>query len=536
MGSRERLLLTGILITGAALRFWGLAFGVPHSETRPDETTVVVTAIGLLYAGLNPHFFHWPSLEFYLVSAIYRIGWEIGHLRGLYRLKFDMYKDAAVRITPFLMVPRVLSAIAGVVTIWLVYRLANRLFDRLTALTAAFFMAVAFLHVRDSHFGVTDVPMTALVIGALCSLSLVFEYPERIRRWMLAGVLAGLAASTKYNGGLVVASAVAVAMWLAARGDAAIRRATVRGVAAFTGSVLIAFLAATPYAILDASHFLEDFRFEVNHLAEGHQIILEPGWMYHFTYSLWYGLGAPLLISGLAGLCLLVARFRKQAALICAFPFVYYAVAGRGLTVFVRYMTPVTPFLCMAAALFIVWSVRRLIRPERVSVVVAVAAVVIALPSLQRSIAFNTVMARTDTRVLAADWVSAHVRPQEAVGQIPPVLIYENFGMTKPANLVTFDVNRKAFVSASGTAVVPDILLVPTSPLDAYTVTANELAAIANRDYVREGTIAATHGVEMPNWFDKQDLFFVPFTTFTMRDRPGPEIQIFRRRLQVPRP
>jgi hypothetical protein len=110
------------------------------------------------------------------------------------------------------------------------------------------------------------------------------------------------------------------------------------------------------------------------------------------------------------------------------------------------------------------------------------------------------------------------------------VLVYENFGMTRPSNLVTFDINRKAFVSASGAAVVPDVLLVPTSPLDTYTVTADELGAIANREYVREATIAATHGLEMSNWFDQQDLFFVPFTTFTMRDRPGPEIQIFRRR------
>jgi hypothetical protein len=139
-------------------------------------------------------------------------------------------------------------------------------------------------------------------------------------------------------------------------------------------------------------------------------------------------------------------------------------------------------------------------------------------------------MARTDTRVLAAEWASAHVRPQEWVGQIPPALIYENFGMAKPANLVTFDINRKAFVSASGATVVPDFLFVPTSPLGAYTVNASELPAIANRDYVREATIAATHGPEMPGWFDQQDLFFVPFTTFTMRDRPGPEIQIFHRR------
>jgi hypothetical protein len=85
-------------------------------------------------------------------------------------------------------------------------------------------------------------------------------------------------------------------------------------------------------------------------------------------------------------------------------------------------------------------------------------------------------------------------------------------------------------VSPTGATVSPDWIIVPTSPLTAYTVSPAQLAAVANRDYVRETTIAATHGTEMPGWFDQQDLFFVPFTTFTMRDRPGPEIQIFRRR------
>jgi hypothetical protein len=63
-----------------------------------------------------------------------------------------------------------------------------------------------------------------------------------------------------------------------------------------------------------------------------------------------------------------------------------------------------------------------------------------------------------------------------------------------------------------------------------YTAVPPGLLAITARDYTLEATIAATHGAELPTWFDQQDLFFVPFTTFTMRDRPGPEIQILHRR------
>jgi hypothetical protein len=530
MRRSERLFLAAILIAGALLRVWSLTFGLPHSETRPDETTMVITATGLLYGGLNPHFFNWPSLEFYLVSAIYRIGWEIGHLRGLYRLKFDMYKDAAVHAPPFILVPRVLSVIAGVATIWLVYKLVDRLFDRLTAITSAFFVAVAFLHVRDSHFGVTDVPMTALVAAALVALSRAADQPTRVRGWAVCGALSGLAASTKYNGGLVFAAGLATAVVTLVHSEPAARRKVLQGIAALFGGALIGFLCGTPYGLLDAPEFLWGLRYDFSHLMEGHGIVLGRGWWYHLRFSLWYGMGAPLMGAGLAGMVLVAVTSWKKAVVILTFPILYYVIVGRGYTVFVRYITPVVPFLCITAAVFIVWIARQLAKETVAPAAAGVMAVVISLPSIQRAVAFDSLIGRTDTRVLAAQWIAAHVRANEKVGQIPPALIYPDFGVPRPANLATFDINRQAFVSGDGATVSPDWILVPTSPLSAYTVSPGELTSIANRDYLRETTIPSTHGPEMSGWFDQQDLFFMPFTTFSMRDRPGPEIQIFRRR------
>ena len=385
MRRSERLILTAILFVGAALRFWGLTFGDSASRNTSRRNHHRHHRHWILYGGLNPHFFHWPSLEFYVVSAIYRIGWEIGHLRGLYRLKFDMYKDAAVHATPFLIVPRVLSAAAGVATIWLVYRLVDRLFDRLTAITAAFFVAVAFLHVRDSHFGVTDVPMTALVVAALVALASAVQDPTRVRRWALSGALSGLAASTKYNGGLVLAAGMATAVVVLIQSDAARRRKVLRGAVALVGAALIAFLCGTPYTILDAPHFFEGLQFDFSHLMEGHGVVLGRGWLHHLTFSLWYGLGAPLLIAGLAGMALLAATSWKKAVMILTFPVLYYITVGRGFTVFVRYITPVVPFLCITAAFLVVWIVRRLVREELVPPIVAVVAIAVAVPSLQRT-------------------------------------------------------------------------------------------------------------------------------------------------------
>jgi 4-amino-4-deoxy-L-arabinose transferase-like glycosyltransferase len=473
MSRSERLILTAILVLGTTLRLWGVTFGAPQ---------------------------------------------------------FDMHKDAAVHATPFLKVPRILAVVAGVATIWLVYRLVERLFDRLTAITAAFFVAIAFLHVRDSHFGVTDIPMTALVVAALVALASAVQDPTRPRRWALSGALSGLAASTNYDGGLVLAAGLAAAVVALIQSEASKRRDVLQGTAALLGAALIAFLCGTPDAILDARHFFEGLQFDFSHLMEGQGIVLGRGWLYHLTFSLWYGLGAPLLVAGLGGMALLAATSWKKAVVILTFPILYYITVGRGYTVFVRYVTPVIPFLCITAAFLLVRLAQRLVRPESVPRFVALIAVVLALPSIARDLAFDVLIGRTDTRTLAQQWIAAHVPAGDSIGQIPPVLIYPDFGIAKPANIATFDINRKAFVSAAGATVSPEWIMVPTSPLTAYTVSPDELATISNRDYVRETSITATHGPEMSSWFDQQDLFFMPFTTFAMRDRPGPEIQIFRRR------
>jgi len=530
MRRSERLTLAAILMLGAALRLWGLTFGLPHPEARPDETIVVITAVGMLYAGFNPHFYFWPPLVFYVVAAIYRVGWEIGHLRGFYQLKFDMFKDAALHVSPYIMVPRVLSLGAGVTTIWLVFKLADRLFDRLTALTAAFFVAMAFVHIRDSHFGVTDVAMTAMVVVSLLALCRTLEDPTRIRRWALTGVLCGLTAATKYNGGIVLAAGLATAAVAMADGPSDKRRRILLGSAALVIATFVTFLCATPYIVLDWPHYSEGLQFDFSVLDKGHGMALDRGWVHHLRFSLWYGLGGPLLLAGAAGIPFLVASSWRKAIVVCTFPLLYFLTVGRGHSVFVRYIVPVVPFLCITAAFILTWTVRRFASAATAPKVVALAAIAISIPSIVRSAAFDYLVSRTDTRVLAQEWIAANVGPQEQVGQIPPVLIYPDFGIPKPANLATFDVNQKAFISGTGTTVVPDWIVVPISPLRVYTIAPEDIGTIANRDYTRALTIAATHGPEPAEWFDQQDLFFMPFSTFTMRDRPGPEIQIFRRR------
>lgn len=524
--------LSLILCLGAVVRVWGITFGLPYSDARPDEITTIQISLGLLFAGLNPRFFHWPSLEFYVLAALYRMAFEVAHFRGLFHLKFAMFQDAMATPGPYLLVPRTISVAAGVITIWLVYRVTRELFDKATALVAAFFIAVAYLHVRDSHFGVTDVPMTALAVAALLFLSRAVADPTRRRGWAIAGLMVGLTVSTKYNGGVLVAVGLLVAaIGAGAEHEPWSGRSAVRSATIFLAAALLGFLAGTPFAVLDYPAFIAGLRFNSHHLATGHGIQLGYGWVYHVMFTLRHGLGAPLLIAGIVGIPILGARSWRKAVLVCTFPVLYYLLLGRGTTVFVRYMVPVLPFLCITAAVSVISLARALLpRSPRARLwITASGAILIALPSIQRVVAFDGLLTKTDTRVLATAWLHPRMEPSEWVSETPDAILHPSWGRSQTLKVAHFDAERRVFVSDKGDVVVPTWIVVATSPLTVYTAVPVGLSPIIQSSYSTVAMFSSTEGPESSSAFDQQDKFFLPYAEFNARIRPGPDIQIYRR-------
>jgi hypothetical protein len=533
--SAESILLGAILLVGAISRCWGVAFGLPNTTVHPDEGAIVGISSGMLYAGYNPGFFHWPSFEFYVVAACYRIGWQIERWRGVFHHNYEITPAVAAHPAPFILVPRMLAVVAGVATIWCVYRFARQSLGRATALVASFFLAIAFLHVRDSHFGVTDAPMTYLAMAAMIPIGRALVDPSTRRHWIVAGMLTGLTASTKYNGGLMAAVAFAVAaiVWIDGRGgDAPLRRsAAIRGLIWFTSAAALAFVAGTPYSVLDFQNFLEGLRFDSTHLMAGHGEILGRGWIYHVLFSLRYGIGAPMLVAAIAGIVVLAIRSWRTAVLVCTFPIIYYLLVGRGYTVFVRYVTPLVPFLCMTAAVAVVAVARRLARPWPAAVPAAtgVLAVLIAVPSIQSTVAFDALAGRADTRLVAAAWLDARRQSSDWLNEEFPAFLHPEWGRAPGVNVSRFDAGRGAFISGKGAEVTPDWIALGSSALPVYANLDPQILPLIAGTYELAATFRATSGPESPEIFDRQDHFFFPYADFSRRLRSGPDIRIYRR-------
>ena len=139
-----------ILCVAAVVRFWAIGFCLPSTVCRPDEEAVASIAINFFARDFNPHFFDWPALFMYIVAAGVAGLFQTFRIFGWIRSEYHFLQWIAANPAPVFLIARIMSATAGVATVWIVFKVAGRLFGRLEALVAALFLALAFLHVRTS--------------------------------------------------------------------------------------------------------------------------------------------------------------------------------------------------------------------------------------------------------------------------------------------------------------------------------------------------------------------------------------------------
>lgn len=400
-----RWLLAASLTFGLALRLWGLGFGLPNTEARPDEGLLLHRALAICGGGLNPHFFNYPTFHLYVLALCCGLYYAWARLLGWFGGSDDFLRQFLLDPSNLYLLGRTLTAAMGTVTIAFVYRIGRSLGGAMAGAISAMMMAGAYLHVRDSHFMTVDVPAAFWAAAAYACLGAYLDHPRAPGRYPIAAAaLGGLATSTKYNLALF-APAVLYAVGRDAEGAIRVRR-----VAIAAGAWVAAFLAGSPFVLLDAGSFWKDLAFEWHHFGRGHGLDLGNGWLYHLTFTLRHGLGWPLLATALASLLWMANRRRPLDLAVILGVGTYFALAGSGGSLFVRYAIPLVPLLCAAAGTGVVR-----LSGGRSTVAIAAAVFLIA-PSLLGSVAHDRLLCRTDTRVQASRWIESHVPAGATIG------------------------------------------------------------------------------------------------------------------------
>lgn len=409
-------LLVIVLILALCLRLWGINFGLPYLY-HPDEPGNVTVAQNIFKTGdLNPHFFNYPSLFFYLNGLAYVVYFLLGKWMGLFRIPSDVPFPQIIAMgcgttpmpTTFVM-GRLLTVLFGVATVFLVYHIGWRLLgSKQVGLLASLMLAISPTHVSHSQLITPDAFLVFFILlSFLGSVGVLKE--GRSRDYVLAGLGAGLAASTKYNGALILVSLIAAHS--IRYGRCVFKRCSLYlGI----GLSVAAFLLTTPFALLDWEAFRTGVQFELRHYATGHAGMEGNTLKWYISYLLTIE-GPIAFLAILESIRSFSARSKNTLAL-SIFPITYFVFINRLVVRNDRTLLPLIPFLLLLAAQCAIEAFNRTryslfhTRFFRAAFTILISSLLIIVP-LYRTIQSNLRRCTVDSRETARVWIEDNLPP-----------------------------------------------------------------------------------------------------------------------------
>lgn len=514
------VLLGAVVALGLALRLWGLDFGLPQ-DLRPDEVTFRFVVRDMVAAGdPDPRFYAYPGLPFHgfaaVLWAVHAGARLVGHPMGAATFPEMLADDVLLT-----RVQRSVSASLGTATILVTFLLGRRLRSRIAALLSALFVAVAPVHVRNSHFGTIDVPAAFGVAVGLLAIVRAWERPTG-RRFAVAGAVAGLAAAVRYLP-FLLAIPIAIAAIAAGRAEGRSWPGSILHSRGFLAALTLAggFAAGAPYTFLAYDGFRAGMA-QQSEQAFGLTISgLGAALGRHVQVSLAHGLGWPALVAAAVGLGAAARRPSPLAATCGAWTIAYLLLIGTASTDFTRYVVPLVPALAVLAAGGLLAAARLLPSGRARPAGLALAGLAVALVPLRDSVATDRALAAPSSFSLLDGWL-ARERPRSS----RVVLTWPQAAELLPGLGPVADYD-------------PDVLLHGPAPtwLVAFASPHPAIPPPAGVDDLRRLAASAEPVLEIRALdparadaciFDRLDAFWLPYGGITAAERLGPDIRIWK--------
>ena len=411
----------------------------PFPETQPGLPSLP-TALDPAESPLNPHWFPLGSLLIYAVVLI----------RGI----FEPFTDLGSLLS-MAYIGRSLAVVADVGTVFLIYLLGKRIFDRRAGLLGALLAALTVVSIQHSHFYRPEPFLVFFVAASFWAMLRAVEH-RRLRDSLLLGVFVGLTFAMKVSSlPLALPLLMGYGFILATNKDgtwetpspAKQTHVVVHIVSAAAVSVVVFFIT-TPYALLDMVTFVADIRYQAENVARTAgivpftvQYVGAPAFLYELRQTTIWGFGLPLGIAAWGGVAYWLVRevvgairdgrMNIGAAMLLAWALPNFILLGFFETKFLRYIFPIMPFMVLLGAGMLVdladqarrlreagWAVGNRLRrwlapavryaPQAVLVVTAFIVVATAVFALS----FSRVYASPHPAVQASEWIHENL-PRE---------------------------------------------------------------------------------------------------------------------------
>lgn len=385
-----------ILPAALALRLTGIGFGLHH----PDEHLVINHALAFGTGDLNPHMFYLPTFFMYLLFGLFGLFYGAGFLTGVFSNPDDFLALFLRQPELFYTLARTMSVFFGVATVGIAYLLGKEFKNKAVGAWAAFFLAVNFLHVRDSHFATMDIALTFFMMLSLYYTLRSLDCQDAAGHWK-AVIAAAAAAATKYNGALLVIP-IALA-YLAGRPKPPILARDL-----FLSTILFVgvFFCLSPYVLLD----LGSTREYLGKLYELNRAFQVP-WDKHLV-MLWHSLGPATALLAVVGAIRQWVRRSIKNAVLSVFAVLYYWMITKAGQPFERYVLALIPIALIWAAESAEAMVQTSGRAAAARPILGVLLLFLVLP---KTLHQDALFLRANTRDLTRDWLARNAAPGEKI-------------------------------------------------------------------------------------------------------------------------
>lgn len=494
---------------------------------NPDQDLLPVVALAERErGGWSPLALGYPSA----VTNLLRAGATVGAWSGLVH---DPVAAWCADPWPARVALRLLAVAAAVLALLAVLRLGTMAAGGGAGIAAVLLLGTRLGFVRESHHGMLDVPAAALGMAAAWAAGAYVLRP-RTRTAILAGALAGLAASVKWNLGLAVVAPLAATLIAPPAGRVRWRR-----LAMVLAAAAASCAAGTPALVLEpvrAARELQAFAaFQSDALARA-----AAGGGRRLGEALGWGVGEGFLACALAGAVAALARGTRVLWPAIALAVAALAVLASSPLALNRYALPLAAPAAVLAAYGLTCT-----RPRWIGYAVTALLVAGAVPGIA---SYLRLLAVEDTRVAAAGWLASSLPAGERVTVLCDH--YAGPDVVQPAMALTaFDLGSSVLgprlacpqrlpVSAGMAVGDPDFfralyrgkVVVTCEHPDAGHQTGSTPAPLLAL-LEREGTLLADFPVErspgVRRW-EPFDRHYVPFVGAGTLARPGPRLRIWR--------
>ena len=554
----KRALLLTLLLGALLLRVAAIDFGLDRHdasraflhEQQDEEGMTDAVWRGLLHGDWNPGpFMLWGSAGYYIfgladAAVFWPRSWS--HPDGWAGVLADLEANPS----DLHLVQRCVSALASLAMVVVTWRMGRRLLGERGGLIAAALLATCYLAAREAHFGSLDTLVALWVLLAVDACLRLAASGER-RHAIAAGAWCGLAAATKYSGGVVALCVAGAAIAAALRPDAA-PGAPRRGLRVLREVLLPAGLAAaatfvifSPQVVFAFDQLREALSFQQQTIGvrPEQDSLWSLAW-HHLRHTFGAGFGEVALPLAVVGAALAWRRGGQARMLVvCLLLLLPMFVVARSKAV--RYGIAHVALLSVLAALAIEVLAGRAATARGRRLALGALLLLALGPSLVRIVCFDRALGGRDTRTDVADYLRSRALPPEevvAVGNLyalpRPSLFGKRRHLAGPPLFLDYGIQvnlakgDQRLSREEGRLMRPK-LLVRDHTLEIFDVFGwDDFAETVEREYrvvLHVDGRRDSEAAHLPDLVAGTPAFLLPFDNPWAMSRPGPPITIYER-------